>query len=165
MAVSRIIVSIFVSSSYIITPSIGTIYYVDPGQSSSSGFGLSWSDAYQTLDAALSHATSSLDEIWLMGGYTYIPSNPSGRDDCFETSNGNAIYGGFDGTESSTSDRDLDNNSPSIISGDIGVSGDNSDNCYHVITYEKELTLDNVIIQDGNADYNLFEYGSQTNVS
>eukprot|EP01084_Bolivina_argentea_P077430 140441_1 len=127
-----------------------TVYYVDP--SSSAGNGLSWQNSFNTLDMALLLATP-LDEIWLMGGKTYTPSNPSDRTDCFISNIGIAILGGFSGTETVPEQRDS-NFATSILSGDIGIIGENHDNCYHVITYKQSLTLDNVIIQHGNANYN-----------
>ena len=140
-----------------------TTYYVDPSISSS-GLGTSWATAFDNLDDALSSATKTSDQVWLKGGYTYIPSNPSDRTDCFYPNNGIKIYGGFDGDESSIDDRatNINNRPESIISGDIGILNDNSDNCYHVIQYNVELTLDCVIIQDGNANYN-GDYTTQTN--
>ena len=131
-----------------------TTYYVDPSKSTS-GFGESWSDACNSLSSALSYAQYSWDEIWLRGGYTYYPSDPKDRTDCFVTNNGVSIYGGFEGTESSLDERNADPNArpQSIISGDIGILGDVTDNCYHVIQYQQSLTLDSVVIQDGNANY------------
>ncbi len=43
-----------------------------------------------------------------------------------------------------------------ILSGDLGVLGDNSDNVYHVIAFNSNFIsprLDGLIIQDGNANY------------
>lgn len=45
---------------------------------------------------------------------------------------GVSIWGGFIGTETNISERDVDAN-PSILSGNIGLSNDNTDNCYHVV--------------------------------
>eukprot|EP01083_Nonionella_stella_P146095 459063_1 len=75
-----------------------TRYYVDPSISDSSdGSGSTWLNALNTLDLALTVATNQTDEIWLRGGFAYIPSNPIDRTDCFITPNGLSIYGGFDG--------------------------------------------------------------------
>ena len=72
--------------------------------------------------------------------------------------------GGFDGDESGINDRrsNINNRPKSIISGDIGILNDNSDNCYHVIQYDQELTLDCVTIQQGNANFG-GDYSTQTN--
>eukprot|EP01083_Nonionella_stella_P181145 647897_1 len=138
-----------------------TRYYVD-SSAPSSGSGLSWDDPLNSLNSALALATSEVDKIWLKGGATYIPTNPTDRSDCFVTSNGLSIYGGFDGTETTLNQRNA-NNEPSIISGDIGAVDDISDNCYHVIQYTRALTLHNVIIQHGNANYDGAYTPSNTN--
>eukprot|EP01083_Nonionella_stella_P069242 184462_1 len=44
----------------------------------------------------------------------------------------------------------------SIISGNIGNVNTNEDNCYHVLKYNTIITLNRVVIEDGNANY---EYG------
>ena len=134
---------------------VASRYHVDPSKSSS-GNGLSWSNAFNSLDTALSSATKLIDEIYLKGGYTYYPSNPTDRTDCFKPNKGISIYGGFSGTETDSSERAgiVEDRPKSIISGDIGILNDKLDNCYHVIQYNQLLTLDGVIIQDGNANYN-----------
>eukprot|EP01084_Bolivina_argentea_P237564 399232_1 len=81
-----------------------TRYYVD-SSAPSSGSGLSWDDPLNSLNSALALATSEVDKIWLKGGATYIPTNPTDRSDCFVTNNGLSIYGGFDGTELNRNDR------------------------------------------------------------
>lgn len=80
------------SSFIFIKHCLSTTYYVDP-DISSPGFGTSWATAYDNLDNAINSATSSIDEIFLKGGYTYIPSNPSDRTDCFSPRKGVKIYG------------------------------------------------------------------------
>ena len=46
---------------------------------------------------------------------------------------GVSIYGGFNGTETSLSQRDFETNI-TILSGDVGAEGDYTDNTYHVVT-------------------------------
>jgi hypothetical protein len=50
-----------------------------------------------------------------------------------ELKSGVAIYGGFNGTETSLSQRDFETNI-TILSGDVGAVGDYTDNTYHVVT-------------------------------
>eukprot|EP00484_Ammonia_sp_Unknown_P013894 CAMPEP_0197072120 /NCGR_PEP_ID=MMETSP1384-20130603/209934_1 /TAXON_ID=29189 /ORGANISM="Ammonia sp." /LENGTH=1656 /DNA_ID=CAMNT_0042510935 /DNA_START=66 /DNA_END=5037 /DNA_ORIENTATION=- len=140
-----------------------TIYYVNP-DGFSSGIGTSWSDAFLSLDEALTAATSSGDEVWLKGSNTYIPDTTS-RSECFEAWRGIVIYGGFAGNETSPSQRsNYTVTTASILSGDIGVVGDLLDNCYHVLTYSTQLTLDGVIIEHGYADFDdAVEYETHTN--
>ncbi|PSQ97135.1 MAG: hypothetical protein BRD55_04325, partial [Bacteroidetes bacterium SW_9_63_38] len=126
--------------------------------------GSSWTDAYPNLQDALSGATSS-DSIWIADG-TYYPDEgadvPAGtRDTSFVVTGAQdslKIYGGFDGTESSISSRDVSANTVTL-SGDIGVGGDASDNSYHVLRFNganspitMSTRLDGVIVTGGNAD-------------
>lgn len=72
--------------------------------------GLSWPTAYSRLEDALDEASidSFITEIWLAAGQ-YKPTNPADENDrtaTFTLVNGVAVYGGFDGTESSLTERD-----------------------------------------------------------
>lgn len=110
-----------------------------------------WQGAYTNPQNALSVATSG-DEIWIAQGI-YTPG--SNRDDSFVLKEGVKLYGGFYGGESMLQDRDVHAN-PTILSGDIGIGGNISDNNYHVISYSGFLStstvIDGFIISDGNAD-------------
>lgn len=139
---------------------LSTRYYVDGGMqfegNGELGNGFDWVTAFKYLDSALAIAISG-DVIWLKGGnFTYYPQSPSDRTDCFAAKEGIEIYGGFDGTENGFNGRssNIDTRPKSIISGDIGILNDISDNCYHVLQYKRRLKLDNVIIEGGNANYN-----------
>lgn len=146
--------------------SAGTTWYVDldmPG-----GGGTSWSDAFQTIDDALSVATEG-DEIWVAEG-TYYPSVPrdplDARTVTFLIREAIGIYGGFDGTEISLEDRDLSLHH-TILSGDLygdDDSGDNmSENAYHVVSVDNiatgSLTIDGFWINGGNANTSAEKYG------
>ncbi len=78
-------------------------FYVNAARSGSdAGDGLAWATAFRTLDAAL--AVAPLDpegtEFWIAAG-TYTPAT------VYTVRRGLAFYGGFAGTESSLSERDL----------------------------------------------------------
>jgi len=76
------------------------------------------------------------------------------RTTTFSMKSGVALYGGFDGTETSRNQRDWETNI-TTLSGDIGVAGDNSDNSYHVVTgsgVDETATLDGFTITGGNAN-------------
>ncbi|MEM8503084.1 MAG: choice-of-anchor Q domain-containing protein [Cyanobacteria bacterium P01_D01_bin.1] len=111
--------------------------------------GSSWDAAYQSLSTALSNAETG-DEIWVAKG-VYLPG--TNRSDSFEINAGVTIYGGFDGTEDSLSDRDWQTNR-TILSGDIGVADDESDNSYQVVFSDTNETaeLNGMIIQGGNTE-------------
>ncbi|HMQ47562.1 MAG TPA: choice-of-anchor Q domain-containing protein [Saprospiraceae bacterium] len=137
-------------------PSQATIYYIKPtGIDNNSG--LSWSEAYKTIQKALTQSVAG-DEIWVAMG-TYYPTMGINRGAGFVMKEGVTIYGGFPANGAPVfSERDW-NAYPTILSGDIGVPGDNSDNSYHVVfNNNNNLTetskLDGFIIRDGNANGN-----------
>jgi predicted outer membrane repeat protein len=118
--------------------------------------GLSWSDAFTDLQAALTYVCSgNLTEIWIASG-TYKPTPGTNRTISFAMKNGVAIYGGFVGTETSLSQRVLTYPSSTTLSGDLGTPGVNTDNAYHVINNPAGLNntavLDGVVIAGGSAN-------------
>eukprot|EP01084_Bolivina_argentea_P082666 149667_1 len=129
-------------------------FYVD-SDAPPDGSGLSWFDAIDRLEIALSEATSN-DYIYLRGNRTYIP-HTSKRDECFNAPEGVFIYGGFTGNETEPPERPTQQQEfylyASIISGNIGSTSTNLDNCYHVLIYNKIIQLDRIVIIEGNANY------------
>jgi len=114
--------------------------------------GTTWTDAFTSLQSALDVAIPGA-EIWVAAG-TYKPATGTDRTISFSMKNGVAIYGGFNGTETQLSERNWETNL-TILSGDIGTPGDNSDNSYNVF-YNSGLNstaiLNGFIISNGNAD-------------
>jgi predicted outer membrane repeat protein len=116
------------------------------------GDGSSWADAFPDLQDAIAAATGG-DEIWVAAG-TYTPSDSTDRLAFFQLFNNVAIYGGFAGTETMLDQRDPGANL-TILSGDIGVPSDSTDNSYHVVRAigaDATAILDGFTITDGNAD-------------
>jgi gliding motility-associated-like protein len=114
------------------------------------GLGTSWATAFTDLNAAAA-TLSIFDTIWVAQG-TYKPTGV-GRAATFLFQSG-SVCGGFNGTETSFSQRDPKVNI-TILSGDIGIPGDASDNCYHVVTlhnFNGSSILDGFTIRDGNAN-------------
>lgn len=138
-------------------------YYVNANVVGGDGSGDSWANATADLSTALSNAGPNTTEIWVASG-TYKPG--TGRSDSFFLGLDNlTVYGGFNGTENSVSDRDILNN-PTMLSGDINdddtgvgmVNTSRNDNSYHVVTVDaNNITLDGIQINDGHAN------GSSTN--
>lgn len=140
------------TSAYSINSQIQSrIWYVKPGAEGTTC--TSWDDPCE-LNPALHWAVPS-DQIWVAAG-TYKP-DPTGVNDrnvSFQLKSGVAVYGGFAGTETSIAERDWITNE-TILSGDIGAEGDNSDNSYHVVTgriVDATAILDGFTITAGNAD-------------
>lgn len=117
--------------------------------------GSSWTNAYTSLQSALNAAVSG-DQIWVAKG-TYRPSNNYGlgvgfRYYHFRMKNGVGIYGGFTGTETAVSQRAnfrQGETNETILSGELGTIGSNTDNCYHVLYHPSGLGLTSSAILDG----------------
>ena len=108
--------------------------------------GSSWTDAYTDLQSALKNSCTSVTQIWVAAG-NYKPTSGTNRSISFVMKADVAIYGGFNGTETLLSQRNWTTN-VTILSGDIGTPGDNSDNSYHVI-FNNNNGLTNTAILDG----------------
>ena len=116
--------------------------------------GTSWTDAFTDLQSALATAVPD-DEMWVAEG-VYKPTSGADRSISFQLINGVVLYGGFSGVENSLPERDWNANL-TTLSGDIGISGDNSDNSYHVVTgsgTDATAILDGFTITGGNANSN-----------
>jgi len=114
--------------------------------------GTSWTDAYTSLEIALSTSNSN-DEIWVAAG-TYVLSSSNSS---FQLNNRQRLYGGFDGTETQLAQRDPAAN-PTIMSGDVNqddsgqISVANptmSDNAYTVVYITATGTGPNDVVIDG----------------
>jgi hypothetical protein len=99
--------------------------------------GTSWTDAYTDLQTALSVAFIN-DDIWVASGI-YKPTQTTTRTISFVMKNGVDMFGGFNGTETNISQRDITAN-PTYLSGDIGTLGDNTDNTYKVVKIQNFTT-------------------------
>ena len=114
--------------------------------------GTSWLNAFTDVQSAISDAAYG-DAIWVVQG-TYLPTTTGNRNASFFLKNGIQLYGGFVGTETSFDQRDWQNNT-TILSGDIGVTGDSTDNSYTVVLCnfaDSTTVLDGFTISQGNAN-------------
>ncbi len=131
-------------------------------RSGDNGNGSSWSSPFGSLADALRVAAVSnggVNEIWVASG-TYKPSPPIGqggsRSATFQLQNNLAIYGGFAGTETALSQRNIAAN-PTILSGDLNGNdlGDLrlDDNSFHVVSGDsvgETAVLDGFMITAGH---------------
>lgn len=135
-----------------------TTIYVDK-DATGANTGATWTDAFTDLQPALAVAQYG-DEIWVADG-VYLPGTL--LTDSFHLVPGVAIIGGFNGTESSASERNL-NNLPTLSCDILGNDNGNihpdeptrADNCYTVVTSGAEITntetsLSGFRISGGNA--------------
>lgn len=148
---------LFIAICFLLVPAITrsqiVVHFTPSGAGNMDGS--SWANAKPGSQLArIMKFYLSYVEIWVAKG-TYKP-HLSSRDTSFFINSSLRVYGGFKGTETNINQRDWVAN-PTILSGDIGVQGDNTDNTYHVVQFENAdstTVLDGFIIQDGNANIN-----------
>jgi hypothetical protein len=143
-------------------PDANGVVYVKPD---GSGDGSCWDRAAGDLQAAIEAGaqwwtyTHRPAYVWIAAG-TYKPASwPNGGTDAqemhFSLRSGVTVCGGFpaDATDGrSDCDEAANRNpkaSPTILSGDIGVAGDMSDNCHHVFYHPREAALDSTAMLQG----------------
>jgi hypothetical protein len=117
--------------------------------------GSSWTDAYRSVEQALDRASHcpGITQIWIAGG-TYSPYAEVSRNWGFSIPPGVSIYGGFEGTETAIEQR-VYGAYPTILTGDIGITGVSTDNLYHVLTMQAGMTgslIDGITVRDGMAN-------------
>ncbi|MCP4680630.1 MAG: right-handed parallel beta-helix repeat-containing protein [Deltaproteobacteria bacterium] len=129
--------------------------------------GTSWKDAFLSLQDALDEAGYGYQILVAEG--TYKPEKPDGREATFLLPEGVMIYGGFDPTpggapisDAGLTDAGLNpaggfdardwKTHKTILSGDLGVESDSSDNAFHVVTGSAKAMLDGLNISGGAAD-------------
>jgi hypothetical protein len=148
--------------------SSATTYYVDASKTDNSGSGTSWATAKKDIQNAIDLATAG-DQVWIKAGVYYPNASPNmtasttvtatslltSRDYYIQLKDGVSIFGGFAGTETALSQRNISDN-PTYIDGDIGVPGDKTDNCYHLMIYmgtysTTGVTVDGLVLRNANA--------------
>lgn len=119
--------------------------------------GSNWTNAFKSLDRATDYILPG-GEIWVADGI--YRENTTNRDFSFAwTVDSVKLYGGFSGSETLLTERDWRVNK-TILSGDIGVSGDKTDNMYTTLTGPagepgntiSYSLIDGITVQDGYAD-------------
>lgn len=122
--------------------------------------GTSWKNAFMDLQPALDAAAPGT-QIWVAYG-TYKPTSVHGlveeedfydveefnRYKHFRMKNGVEIYGGFAGTETELSQRDIEAQEI-ILSCDLGEADEQNDNCFHIFYHPAGLDLDETAVLDG----------------
>lgn len=117
---------------------------------SGAGTGISWADAHAELRTAIQAAVYG-DTLWVAAG-TYKPTADTNRNTAFVISRTIATFGGFAGAETDLNQRDPAAH-PAILSGDIGVAGDTSDNSSCVIDVSAACLIDGFRITGGHSTY------------
>lgn len=136
-------------------PTAGRIY-VDKNATGLNN-GTTWTDAYTSLEAAVyqTQICTDIDEVWVKEG-TYNVNYRNSREESLIFTSGVTVRGGFPSAGNPTiADYDPVAH-PTIISGDIGLMNDNSDNSYNIIkVISPELvSIYGLTLTDANANGN-----------
>lgn len=126
------------------------IFYVNQITEGGANNGKDWSNAFISLKVALFEAQYG-DTIWVAKG-VYFPSSNL-RNDAFFIKNGIALFGGFNGTETTIEQRDIKLNI-TVLSGERGDTSILNDNHFHVVSMtnaDSTTILDGFIITSGYA--------------
>nr|WP_294860647.1 choice-of-anchor Q domain-containing protein [uncultured Fluviicola sp.] len=146
------ILLLLIFSGILLFKSNAATWYVNLNATGSNN-GTSWTNAYTDLQNAIGASTFG-DEIWIATG-TYKPTTTSTRTISFVIKNGTKVYGGFNGTETLLSERNITTN-VTVLSGGI-ATGAATDNSYHVVSFVSvgsQTRLDGVTITAGYSDLN-----------
>jgi len=113
--------------------------------------GSSFANAFTDLQSALAIANEG-DQVFVAEG-TYTPTNSADRDISFVIPSGVGVFGGFSGTETELSQRNLNENI-TILSGNIGnnTAGDNSHHVVDISNTSDSTFLNGFTITGGRAD-------------
>ena len=130
-----------------------------------------WATSTTNLQGAI-NASNPGDQVWVATG-TYKPGGNANTDRTisFTMKNGVTIYGGFASSGSPTLAQRNPTSFTTVLSGDIGTSGSNTDNTIFIIKNNglaATAVLDGFVIRDGNsggqsfADYasGMYNYSS-----
>ncbi|MDF1697721.1 MAG: alpha-amylase family glycosyl hydrolase [Saprospiraceae bacterium] len=147
--------AIYVSDELVDICNLDSILYVDLNATGLRN-GSNWDNAFTNLASALNvqNGCSNVNEIWVKEG-SYLPNTLNDRTMGFNIPANVTVIGGFQSLGNpSLGDQDI-NTYPTILSGDIGVTSDDSDNVHNVIVIESGLDsayLEAIIIENGNAN-------------
>jgi hypothetical protein len=133
-----------------------TIIYVSE-KATGENNGSSWKDAYNDIQDAIAQSKSG-DDIWVAEG-TYYASETD-ESVSFSLVDGTNFFGGFAGTETSISQRDLENHE-TILSGDIDKDGTTEGNTDNILLATNGI-IDGFIIEDG---YSSSDHGRMPNMA
>lgn len=145
--ISSLILPLFAVSSFAQSHRL----FVD-AYATGAGNGSSWENAFTDLQAAL-FAAQPGDHVWVALG-TYKPTNGYNREVSFQLKNGVQLYGGFSGVETELEQRNWER-FKTVLSGDIGLQEEDSDNSHTILVVEKsdrETVVDGFTFIGGRAD-------------
>lgn len=153
--------AIYVSADGGETCNMDSLIYVDINASGLKN-GSDWTNAFTSLPAALNlqAVCTNVREIRVKEG-TYLPNTIEDRTLGFLVSGDVTLIGGFSSTGSpALGDQDVEA-FPTILSGDIGATGDDSDNVHSVVSVipgQDSAYVEGFIVENGNANGSILNY-------
>ena len=134
--------------------SVSMCWYVDRS-ASSGGSGETWEDAFNCLQDALSSNSVKDGHIIYLAEGIYKPTTGANREISFILNKSIELYGGFLKSGSEFSERNP-KRYKTVLSGDIGVESDSTDNSFTVVLIESpNCLIDGIRIVDGYASGSL----------
>ena len=136
------------------------VRYVDASLASGLNNGTSWANAYQGSTAVATALTASVsgDQIWVKAG-TYKATATTSRTIWHSLKAGVAVYGGFAGTETMLSERNVAANvttlTGDLLGNDNGTTTTMAENSYHIVGQTVAgggAILDGFRVTGGNAN-------------
>lgn len=143
-----------VTAAWFASTANADVYFVDH-EATGTGGGLSWPNAFTTLQAALDIADiSNGPDIIRIADGVYQPSSPSGRNATFLMEVGLRIEGGWAGVSNQTVTEPDPSVYITVLSGDLNGDdtigdfvNDRDDNTYHVVTAnDDEMEADDTLL-------------------
>jgi hypothetical protein len=142
--------------NYTIKPFVPVQIYVKRSATAGTNNGTSWTNAYTDLQSALNAGCFAPNtEIWVAAD-TYKPTATTDRTIAFNVPSNVKIYGGFAGTETALTQRPANilggGANTTILSGNIGAVGSNTDNSHNIIKMIGNSTtlVDGFTIEEAN---------------
>ena len=114
--------------------------------------GHSWRNAFLTITDALDACPEQEDKsFWVAKGH-YYPTDNLDQSISFSLNSSSKLFGGFIGNEILVSERNISQNQ-TILSGDIGIQNEDSDNSNIIILQasENDILFDGIYIEDANS--------------
>jgi len=127
--------------------------YIDPGAGGNRN-GTSWANAMHYLPVALGITGCRSTDSVLVAMGTYLPSLTNIRSQSFNIPDSTSVFGGFPAGGSNFALRNPVTNI-TLLSGDIGILNNVSDNSYHVVKIDsarQNVLLDGFMLSNGNAN-------------
>jgi len=128
-----------------------TRVYIDKNATGSDN-GTNWAGAFNDIDEGFyqTNACPNITEVWMAAGI-YIPESTFSRDYNIRVEKSLSVFGGFQGFETTLNDRVLSPMYETIISGDVGVLSDSSDNIKQLFLLDEinmKVLMDGLSFED-----------------